>query len=250
MEIARPKPRRVYLFITCLADLFYPEVGEATVAILRRLGLTVKFPREQTCCGQPAFNSGFRRETERLAHHFIEVFEESDDYIVTPSGSCATMVALEYPGLFTDDPAMRARAVAVAARTFELSQFLVHVMGVEDLGVSFPITVTYHDACHACRTLGVREEPRRLLRHVEGLKLLEMERSDWCCGFGGTFAVRMPEISGAMVQQKVQRILATGAEAVVSTDLGCLMNIGGALNRQRLPVRALHLAQILAGKGH
>jgi L-lactate dehydrogenase complex protein LldE len=238
------KPKRVALFITCLADLFFPEVGQATVNILRRLGLGVDFPQEQTCCGQPAFNSGFRRETAQMARHFIEVFTGAE-CIVTPSGSCATVIIKEYPHLFADDPAMQARAQELAGRTFELTQFLVHIMQVEDLGASFPAKVTYHDACHSYRTLGIRQEPRRLLGRVKGLELVEMEQSDRCCGFGGTFSVRLPEISWAMVREKVKNIEDTGAEAVVSTDLGCLMNIGGALNRLGLPVRPLHIAQIL-----
>jgi L-lactate dehydrogenase complex protein LldE len=241
------KPRRVTLFVTCLADLLFPEVGQATVDILRRLGLAVDFPQGQTCCGQPAFNSGFRRETERMARHFIETFAGAE-CVVTPSGSCATIVVKEYPHLFADDPAMQARAEELAGRTFELTQFLVHVMQVEDLGVSFAAKVTYHDACHSCRTLGIRQEPRRLLGRVKGLELVEMDYSDRCCGFGGTFSVRLPGVSWAMVQDKVRNIVNTGAEAVVSTDLGCLMNIGGALNRLGLPVRPLHIAQILAGE--
>jgi len=238
----------VSLFVTCMIDLFYPTVGEDVVTVLRRLGVSVDFPKSQTCCGQPAFNSGYRDETRPLAQHFIRTFEQAET-IVTPSGSCAYMVRHEYPALFADDPYWRDRAKDIASRTFEFSQFLVDVLGVEDVGASYAGTVTYHDACHLSRGLGIREQPRRLLRAVQGLDLIEMERPDWCCGFGGTFAVRMAEISGGLLEQKIARIQDSGASTVVTSDAGCIAHIGGGLSRRNSPIRIRHLAQILAHEG-
>lgn len=236
---------RAALFITCLTDLFFPETGEDVVRLLRRLGVQVTFPKGQTCCGQPAYNSGFHQDTRALARHFFEVFGDSE-VIVSPSGSCVAMVREGYPRLFAGDPVWERRAQAVAARTFELSEFLVDVLRVEDVGARWSGTVTYHDACHTARSLGVREQPRRLLRHVQGLELVEMSHSDFCCGFGGSFSVRMPDISGAMLDEKMSHIQASGAPTVVTTDAGCIMNISGGLRRRGLPVQVLHLANILA----
>jgi len=243
---------RVALFISCLTDLFFPEVGEDVVKILRRVGVPVTFPPAQTCCGQPALNSGFKHEARTLARHFIQVFEDAE-VIVTPSGSCATMVRLEYPRLFEDNPAWQARAQAVAARTFEFSEFLVRILKLEDVGARWssrsmdvPIRVTYHDACHAYRSLGIHAEPRRLLRHVRGLELVEMDRPDWCCGFGGSFSVRLPDISGAMLDEKIRRIKATGVNTVVTTDAGCIMHLAGGLKQRGEAVQVLHLARMLA----
>ena len=239
---------RAALFITCLTDLFFPETGEDTVRLLRRLGVDVIFPRNQTCCGQPAYNSGFHQDARALARHFVEVFEDSE-VIVSPSGSCVSMAREAYPRLFADEPAWQASVNAIAARTYELSEFIVDVLGVEDVGARWPGVVTYHDSCHTARSLRVREQPRRLLRAVEGLELVEMEHADFCCGFGGTFAVRMPDISGAMLDEKIARIQASDAPAVVTTDAGCLMNIGGGLRKRGSPVRVYHLANILAASG-
>ncbi len=238
---------RVALFVTCLADLFYPQVAEGVVRVLWRLGVEVDFPQAQTCCGQPAYNNGYRRDAAILARHFLDVFEAAP-YIVTPSGSCAAMVRKVYPSLFADDPARRTQAEAIAARTYEFSEFLVRVLGVEDVGATYPATVTYHDACHLSRMLGVRDEPRRLLRAVRGLTLVEMERPDWCCGFGGAFSVHMPAISTAILAQKIQRASATGANALVTSDAGCMMHIAGRLARLGERMRVLHLAQVLAGE--
>ena len=236
---------RVALFVTCLADLFYPQVAEDVVRVLWRLGVEVDFPQAQTCCGQPAYNNGYRRDAAILARHFLDVFEAAP-HIVTPSGSCAAMVRKVYPNLLADDPARRAQAEAIAARTYEFSEFLVRVLGVEDVGATYSGSVTYHDACHLYHALGVHEEPRRLLRAVRGLTLVEMERPDWCCGFGGTFSVRMPAISTAILAQKIQRARATGADALVTSDAGCMMHIAGRLARLGEPLRVLHLAQVLA----
>ena len=238
------KPINVSLMITCLGDAFFPDVGVATVTLLRRLGVTVDFPRAQTCCGQPHFNSGYHDDARALARHTITAFANSP-LVVTPSGSCAAMVKLEYPELFHDDPAWHARAVELAARTHELSDFLVNVLKTDDVGARFEGSVTYHMACHL-RGLGLIEEPIRLIQKVRGLRFVPLERYDECCGFGGSFAVRYPGISGAMVTDKASFIEKTAVDAVVATDTGCLMNIGGCLNRRGAKVRILHLAELLA----
>jgi L-lactate dehydrogenase complex protein LldE len=234
---------KVSLMITCLGDALFPEVGVATVRLLRRLGVTVDFPAAQTCCGQPHFNSGYHDHARDLARHAFNAFANGQT-VVTPSGSCAAMVKLEYPELFHDDPAWHDRAVDLARRTRELSDFLVNVLQVEDVGARFEGKATYHMACHL-RGLGLQTEPERLLRKVRGLEYVPLERCDECCGFGGSFAVRFPQISGAMVRDKAAFIEKTGAGVVVATDAGCLMNIAGCLRRRGSPVRALHLAQVL-----
>jgi L-lactate dehydrogenase complex protein LldE len=237
------KRLKVSLLVTCLADAFFPQVGVATVRLLRRLGIEVDFPTAQTCCGQPHFNSGYRADARAMARHTLQVFDNGLK-VVVPSGSCAAMVKLEYPHLFADEPSWQARASDLAARTHELSDFLVHVMGVEDVGAAFSGRVTYHMACHL-RGLGLLSEPERLLRQVRGLELVPLERADECCGFGGSFSVRYPGISGAMVQDKAVLIEKAGVDAVVATDGGCLMNIAGCLRRRGSPVRCLHLAEVL-----
>jgi L-lactate dehydrogenase complex protein LldE len=234
---------KVSLMVTCLGDALFPDVGVATVRLLRRLGVEVEFPAGQTCCGQPHFNSGYHGDARDLARHTIKTFANGRT-VVTPSGSCAAMVKLEYPELFHDDLAWRRRAEDLARRTHELSDFLVNVLGVEDVGARFEGRVTYHMACHL-RGLGLFTEPERLLLRVKGLEYVKLERADECCGFGGSFAVRFPGISGAMVGDKAAFIERTGADAVVATDAGCLMNIAGCLRRRGSRVRALHLAQVL-----
>jgi L-lactate dehydrogenase complex protein LldE len=237
----------VALLVTCLGDALFPEVGVATVRLLRRLGCDVDFPPAQTCCGQPHFNSGYHDDARVLARHTINAFAGevgAAQLVVAPSGSCAAMVKLEYPELFHDDPVWHRRAADLAARTHELSDFLVNVLGKDDVGARFAGRVTYHMACHL-RGLGLLHEPERLLRQVRGLEYVPLERADECCGFGGSFAVRYPAISAAMVCDKVAFIEKTGADAVVATDAGCLMNIAGRLRRAGSRVRALHLAQVL-----
>jgi L-lactate dehydrogenase complex protein LldE len=233
----------VSLLVTCLGDVFFPDVGVATVRLLRRLGVGVEFPLSQTCCGQPHFNSGYRSDARDLARHLIEAFDDGKP-VVVPSGSCAAMVKLEYPELFHNDAHWGPRARDLAARTHELSDFLVNVLGVEDVGGRFDGRVTYHMACHL-RGLGLLTEPERLLRRVRGLELVSLERADECCGFGGSFSVRFPGISGAMVQDKAAFIEKAAVDAVVATDAGCLMNIAGCLRRRGSKVRALHLAEVL-----
>lgn len=235
---------KVSLMITCLGDALFPEAGVATVKLLRRLGVEVDFPAMQTCCGQPHFNSGFHKDARDLARHTIRAFANGQT-VVTPSGSCAAMVKLEYPELFHDDMVWHGRAEELARRTHELSDFLVNVLGKEDVGARFEGKVTYHMACHL-RGLGTLTEPERLLKKVQGLTYLPLERYDECCGFGGSFAVRYPGISGSMVQDKAGFIEKTGADAVVATDAGCLMNIGGCLHRRGGKVKVLHLAEVLA----
>jgi L-lactate dehydrogenase complex protein LldE len=229
--------------ITCLGDAFFPEVGVATVRLLRRLGVDVDFPQAQTCCGQPHFNSGYRQEAREMARHMIQTFDNGQT-VVVPSGSCGAMVKLEYPELFHDEPSWQARARDLAGHTHELSDFLVNVLKVEDVGARFAGRVTYHMACHL-RGLGLVSEPERLLRRVRQLDYVPLERADECCGFGGSFSVRYPGISAAMVQDKAVLIEKAGVDAVVATDTGCLMNMAGCLRRRGSKVRALHLAQVL-----
>jgi L-lactate dehydrogenase complex protein LldE len=220
-----------------------PDAATATVRLLRRLGVEVQFPERQTCCGQPFYNSGFLSGARDLARHTIEVFADRKP-VVVPSGSCAAMVKIEFPHLFQDDVAWHERAAELAARTFELSDFLVNQMHVADVGARFEGKVAYHYACHL-RGLGLKSEAETLIRSVEGVEYLPLEKQDQCCGFGGSFAVRYPEISGAMVGEKLSCIANTGADVLVSTDTGCLMNIGGALHRQQRPTRVMHLAELL-----
>ena len=236
----------VSLFVTCLIDQLRPEVGEATVQVLERAGCRVDFDARQTCCAQPAFNSGHRDEARRVARHFVRVFESSPaEAIVVPSGSCTAMVR-HLPQLF-EDVDWKERAERVAARTHELTSFLVNVLERDDLGARFDGRVSWHDACHGLRELGLEREPRRLLERVSGLELVEMEAADSCCGFGGTFSVKYPEISVAILDRKLERLAAQEVDAVVSADVSCLMQIGGRLQRQGSRIRPLHLAQVLAG---
>ena len=237
---------RVSLFITCLIDQFWPAVGTSAVEVLRRAGCEVVFDERQTCCGQPAFNTGYRNEARRLARRFIEVFEDGGaDYVVSPSGSCTAM-AHHFHELFADDEAWRRRAEALAARTYEFGGFLVNVLKVEDVGATFKGRVTWHDACHGLRDLGLREEPRKLIRGVRGAEFVELANADACCGFGGTFSVKYPEISVAILDHKIDAIEKANVRAVVSGDASCLMQIGGRLTRNNSAVRTMHLAELLA----
>jgi len=237
---------RVTLFVQCLVDSLYPEVGDAMVDLFNRLGLSVSVPGDQTCCGQPAFNAGYRKAARAAAKRFIEIFEDAE-VIVCPSGSCVAMVRHHYPELFSGEDQWVDRAVRVGQRTFEFSQYLVDVLGIDDVGARYDGTVTYHDSCHLLRGLGVAEQPRRLIRNIRGAELIEMKEADKCCGFGGTFAVKYPEISVAMVDEKISHILASGADTVTGCDISCLMNIQGRLSRIGSPVKTIHLAQLLAG---
>jgi len=239
-------PRKVTLFIQCIIDGMFPEVGFAVVRIFEKLGIEVECPAEQTCCGQPAFNSGYRKEARRAAEHFMEVFDDAE-VIVCPSGSCVNMVRNHYPELFKDDRKWLPRALETAKRTFELSEYLVDVLGIDDLGASYEGRITYHDSCHLLRGLGVKEQPRKLIRKIRDAEFVEMKDSDKCCGFGGAFSVKYPEISAAILEDKIKNIIDSNAEVVTGCDMGCLMNIQGILSRRGLPVKTLHIAQLLAG---
>jgi len=238
---------RVSLFVTCIVDQLFPKVGLAMADVLERLGYTVDFPEAQTCCGQPAFNSGYRGEARAVARHFLDVFESAET-IVVPSGSCTSMCSHHYPELFHKDPAALARAEALSKRIYEFSTFLTDVARVEDVGARFDDVVTFHDGCHALRELGIKSAPRRLLSRVRGLELREMMPAEECCGFGGTFSVKFAELSGAMARTKIEAIERTGAKTVVSLDPSCLMQIQGALSRAGSPIRTMHLAEVLASR--
>ncbi len=238
--------RKVSLFVPCFVDQLQPEVALDTVTVLRRIGCEVVFPQDQTCCGQPAFNSGFWDDARPCAERFLRVFRDAE-YIVCPSGSCTTMVRVFYPELLASG-ALRADAEALARRTFELSEFLVKVAGVTDVGARFPHSVTYHASCHALRELNLRDEPLKLLRAVSGLKLVEMTRFDECCGFGGTFATKFESISAAMGVSKADSIAATSAEYVTAVDPSCLMHVQGILGKRGDKAKAIHLAGILASQ--
>jgi len=242
-----PQPRRVALFVTCLVDLFRPSVGFAAVKLLEEAGCTVEVPPLQVCCGQPAYNSGDRATTRAIAAQVIDAFE-GYDAVVAP-GSCSGMLSHHYPGLFDDDPSLKARAENLANRSYELMAFLVDVLGVTKVTAHYDGAVTYHDSCSGLRELGVKDQPRRLLRSVGGLKLSEMTSPEVCCGFGGTFCVKYPEISNAMVSEKSADIAATGADTLLAGDLGCLLNMAGKLQREGSAVRVRHVAEVLAGMG-
>lgn len=239
------QPKKVGLLVTCLVDLIRPSVGLAAATLLEEKGCWVEVPR-QSCCGQPAFNSGDRATAREIAEEVIARFEHCE-YIVAPSGSCAGQVRLHYPELFQGDPNWQWRADAVAAKTYELTRFLTEVLGVADVKARYDGTVTYHDSCSSLRECGVREEPRRLLASVQGLTLKELDDAEACCGFGGTFCVKYPEISNAMVEKKAARVAATGAGLLLGGDLGCLLNIAGKMQREGRTTEVRHVAEILAG---
>ncbi|WP_336772587.1 (Fe-S)-binding protein [Paenibacillus sp. MMO-58] len=234
---------KVSLFITCLSDTIYPRVGEAMVRLLAKYGIQLHFPTVQTCCGQPAFNSGYWKEARESAKTILDAFEDSD-FVISPSGSCTGMIH-HYPKLFETDPVMHERAVKLQRKSYEFTQFLVQVLGIKDVGAVFPHKVTYHPSCHGSRLLGIKEEPMELMRHVQGLELVPLPFAEDCCGFGGTFAVKMADISGAMVTEKVDHVLETEAEVLVGLDLACLMNIAGNLRYRNQPVKVMHLAELL-----
>jgi L-lactate dehydrogenase complex protein LldE len=238
---------RIALFVTCLADTLFPEVGRATVAVLERLGHQVEFPRAQTCCGQMHVNTGYQRDALPLVRRYAGVFA-GYEAVVVPSASCAGSVRHQHAMVArrAGDEALARRAEEVAARTWELSQLLTDVLGVEDVGAYYPHRVTYHPTCHSLRLLGVGDRPLRLLRHVAGLELVPLPDAEVCCGFGGTFAVKNPDVSTAMLADKMRGVLATGAEACTAGDSSCLMHIGGGLSRLRTGTRTVHLAEILA----
>jgi L-lactate dehydrogenase complex protein LldE len=240
---ARP---RVGLFVTCLVDLYRPTVGFAAIRLLEQAGCLVEVPRAQTCCGQPAYNAGDRATAQRIARGVVDVFA-GFDHVVAPSGSCAGMIGHHFPGLFDDDPHYKAKAEALAARMHELTAFLRDVMGMQGTGARHDGTVTYHDACSGLRELGVKAQPRALLAGVQGLTLTEMTEPETCCGFGGTFCVKYPDISVRMVADKAKDIAATGADTLLAGDMGCLLNMAGRLKREGSAVKVRHVAEVLAG---
>jgi L-lactate dehydrogenase complex protein LldE len=239
---------KVAFFVTCLVDQLWSSVGASSVEVLRRVGCDVEFDDRQTCCAQPAFNTGYRKEAREVAKRFIEIFEESTaEAIVSPSGSCTAMVH-HYPELFAEDPEWLKRAQAIAARTHELSSFLVRVLQKHDVGASWKGRVTWHDACHGLRDLNIKSEPRSLIKNVRGAEFVELANADSCCGFGGTFSVKYPEISLAILDQKIEAIERAEVDAVVSGDASCLMQIGGRLSRKGSKVKVMHLAELLASQ--
>ncbi len=239
---------QVALFVTCIVDMLFPEVGEAALDILEGQGLTGEFPEAQTCCGQPAFNAGFHADAQPVAEHFLDVFG-AYDAIVTPSGSCASMVRHYYPELFKGHPRF-AEAEAIAAKTWELTQYLVDVLGVTNLGTSLakPTRAAIHDACHGYRGLGISRQPRALLANVGNLSLVELAGHDQCCGFGGLFAIKMGEISAAMLNDKLANIHAADCDIVITGDASCAMHMNGGLSRRRSAKRVVHVAEVLAGR--
>lgn len=239
---------RVGLFITCVNDTLFPQAGQATVTLLERLGHRVEFPLEQTCCGQMHVNSGFDREALPLLRRFVDVFDDGFDAIVAPSGSCVAMVREQYPRLAAQagDPTLIRDVAQLVPKVFELSEFLVKKLGVEELGAYYPHRVTYHASCHGLRILGLAEPPLRLLRRVRGIDLVELPEAETCCGFGGTFAVKNADVSAAMLADKIRAVLDTDAEVCTALDYSCLLHLGGGLARQRAGVSVVHLAEILA----
>ncbi len=240
------KRPRVGLFVTCLVDMIRPSVGFAAVKLLEQAGCSVEVPKGQTCCGQPAFNSGDRATTRDIAAQTVAAFEGCD-YVVVPSGSCAATLREHYPGLFEPGSAERAAAEALAGKTHELVSFLTDVLGVTEVAARYEGSVTYHDSCSGLRELGIKSQPRRLLGSVEGLRLAEMKDSEVCCGFGGTFCVKYPDISNVMVREKTRSVEESGADLLLAGDLGCLMNMAGKLKREGSKVQVRHVAEVLAG---
>lgn len=234
---------KVTLFATCLVDMFQSNAGKATVELLERLGCEIEFPESQVCCGQPAYNSGYVKEAKEAMKSMIDTFIDAE-YVVSPSGSCITMFH-EYVHVFKGDPIWEPKAKKLAAKSYELTQFIVDVLKIEDVGARFEGKVTYHTSCHMTRLLGVKKAPMILLSHVEGLEYTELPGKEQCCGFGGTFSVKMAQISEQMVDEKVLHVEETGAEYLIGADAGCLMNIGGRIDRQGKAIKVLHIAEVL-----
>lgn len=235
----------VQLFVTCLVDSFFPQTGEAVVDIFHRLGIGVGFAREQTCCGQPQFNAGLRRDARAVAEHTIRVFEDTSGDIVTPSGSCAHHFRHNYLELFEGDPTWLPRARALAERTFEFTEYLVDQLGVTDLGAKWNGVLTYHPSCHSLRGIRVEKQPRLLLEHVQGAALVELPYAHECCGFGGIMSVEHPELSAEWLKRKIGNLEASGSPTLVVTDAGCLMHIAGGLQRQGKAQKVIHIAEVL-----
>ena len=238
---------RVALFVTCLVDLYRPNVGFSAIKLLEDAGCLVEVPEAQTCCGQPAYNTGDRRTAQDLARAVVDAFLPYD-YTVVPSGSCGGQISHHYPGLFAEDPHYRGKSEALAAKTFELVAFLTDVLGVESVSAKYDGVVTYHDSCSGLRELGIKAQPRKLLGSMAGVTLKEMPDAEICCGFGGTFCVKYPDISTRMVTDKTKSIASTGADTLLAGDMGCLLNMAGRLKREGTPVKVRHIAEVLAGR--
>ena len=249
IALSQPPPIRASLFVTCIIDQLYPEVGVSVVRVLRRCGVAVDFPEGQTCCGQPLYNSGFTQEARKLAVRTLDALDGSE-YVVVPSGSCGAMLRVFYEDLFADEPAMLERAEALRDRVYEFTEFLTEVLGVDAApgdANTVKRTVTYHPSCHLLREMRVREAPQKLLNNAGGVELVDLPDAEQCCGFGGTFAVKYPHISEEMLADKLASIRQSGADTVTACDMGCLMHIGGAISRQNMPVSVQHIAQVLDG---
>ena len=257
MQQKNPKhPIKVYIFITCLVDTFFPEVGESMVKVLKELGVEVDFIEEQTCCGQPAYNGGYQDDARAVAERFLSIFDKAlnndpnkDIYIVCPSGSCTAMVKVFYEDIFKNSPELLNKVRFISENTFEFSEFLVKVLNTVDVGAEYKGVITYHDSCHLLRELKIKDGPRELIKSVKGVKFREMELHDACCGFGGTFSIKFPNVSVSMLDEKIECIMNSGADTLVSSDMGCLMNIEGALSRRNIPIKVMHLAELLASRG-
>jgi L-lactate dehydrogenase complex protein LldE len=250
--LSLPQPVRASLFVTCIVDQLYPQVGVSAVRVLRRCGVDVDFPPDQSCCGQPLYNSGFTEDARKLAVRTLDALD-GEAYVVVPSGSCGAMLRVFYLDLFADEPEFLARAEDLASRVYEFTEFLTDVLAVEpsDLGKSVSVPkVAYHPSCHLLREMEVREAPRRLLEGAPGVSSVELPNAEQCCGFGGTFAVKYPHISEEMLADKIDAIVASGADIVTACDMGCLMQIGGAVSRRQLPIAVRHIAQVLDGGGN
>ena len=235
----------VQFFATCLVDTFYPETAQGIVDILERLGVQVDFPAAQTCCGQPQFNAGLRRDARQLAEHMLQTFEHLPGEILSPSGSCTHMIRQNYPEIFADDPGWLARAQALAKRTFEFTEYLVDVLGVTDLGARWEGSLTYHPSCHLSKGLGIDRQPRALLAQVQGARLVELPEAEDCCGFGGIFSVAHPELSAEFLKRKIGNLEKTGAPTLVVADTGCIMHIAGGLHRNKMPQKVVHIVEVL-----
>ena len=242
--MASIQPLKADLFVTCIIDQLYPQVGVSVVNVLRRSGAEVAFLEDQTCCGQPMYNSGYTKKARTLAHRVLETFEDSE-YVVVPSGSCSAMMKVFYLDLFRDDPEMLKKAQLFSSKVYEFSHFLTSVLGVDDTDSTYTGTATYHPSCHLLREMAVRDEPKSLLNSVPGIEMKDLPGAETCCGFGGAFSIKFPHISEGMLADKVGNVVASGVDTLVSCDMGCLMQIGGGLSRQGSNVKVRHLAQVL-----
>lgn len=239
---------KAQLFVTCIIDTLYPEIGEAVVQLLEESGVDVEFPTDQTCCGQPAFNAGMRSEARKMATHTIEVFENYPGDIIIPSGSCTGMVKHGYLELFADDPSWLLRAQELAARTYEFTEYLVDILGIEQFNAQFQGQVTYHSSCHLLRDMGIDRQPQVLLKNIEGTNIIPLPKREECCGFGGLFSIEHPEISKEMLDRKINNFLESGADTLVACDAGCIAHISGGLHRKNLDRRVMHIAEILVNR--